>query len=806
MSSEGARRPRAPGDARATYRLQLHAGFDLDAAAALSGYLADLGVSHAYLSPVGQAVPGSTHGYDVVDPNRVSDELGGEAALLRLAARAHAAGLGLLLDIVPHHLAAAPGNRWWWSLLAEGRSGEGARFFDVDWDSPHVEPGTVLLPVLAAPLDEVLAAGELVVETGPEGPVLRYHDRVLPLAPGTADDLPSLPELLGRQHYRLAHWREAARRGNVRRFFDINDLVALRVEDPAVFEATHALVAHLVGTGLVDGLRVDHVDGLRDPAGYLERLAGATGGTWIVVEKILAPGEELPGDWPVAGTTGYEFAERAGALLVDPDAEEALTRLASHITGDDRPWEEVAREARGEVLADHFGAELDRVVRAFERALGPRPHLADALAEVLTALEVYRVYVGAGEVATGPDEARIHAAVESARTRLPAAAPLDDVARVLEGRRPGPAADEARIRFQQLSGPVAAKGVEDTALYRYVRLVSRNEVGSDPGRLALDPEAFHAANGRAGARTLLATSTHDTKRGGDVRARLHVLSEITGEWDAAARRWWAGAARHRREGSPDGAIGYLALQSLVGAWPITVDRLRSYLRKAAREAGVHTSWREPDPGFEEALDAFVEGVLGDPALVEEVEAAVRRVLVPGRVGALAQTLLGLTSPGVPDLFQGTELWDLSLVDPDNRRPVDFDLRTRLLAELHARTDPPAAALADPDDPGRPKLWTVHRALDLRRRRPDRFGPGAAYRPVVADGPAARHVVAFLRAGAVLTVVPRLTVRLGGRWGRTSVDLPGGRWRNVLDGRRHAGGDVRVADLLEAFPVALLERL
>ncbi len=892
---------RRPGPApRATYRLQLHAGFDFDRAAAIVPYLAELGVSHLYCSPILQAVRGSSHGYDVVDHGRINGELGGREGFERLVSAARDHGMGIVVDVVPNHMAVSgEGNAWWWDVLEHGRASRYAAFFDVDWDPPERRlRNVILLPVLPDHYGRVLDAGgirlvrdrtRLLAAAGPRrfpldprslGPLLEeaaglgdsdelaYIGRALgELPPSTAADpgeverrqadaavlgarleiLAEIPRLSGamdrvlarlnadpaaldglleEQNYRLAFWRAASRDLGYRRFFDIDTLIGLRVERPEVFEATHALICELVADGWIDGLRVDHPDGLRDPAGYFERLRASAPGAWIVAEKILVGEEALPADWPIDGGTGYAFADRATGLLVDPAGEEPLTRRYHRFVGDHRTWQEVSAETRLEVLSDALGSDLNRLTHLFVEICEANPRYRDftrhdlhgALREVAAHLPVYRTYVrpGSDAVAEPPsvtpeDRAAVGAAIEASVRARP---DLDtDLLGFLRSLLLLEVAGERRIelaqRFQQLTPAAMAKGVEDTAFYRYLRFVARNEVGSRPDRMAVGPDAVHAAFAADAVDWpggLLATSTHDTKRSGDVRARLALLSEIPSAWGRAVSRLAASAAPHRtRAGLPDRRDEYLFYQTLVGAWPIDAERAVAYARKAAREAKLRTSWTAPEEAYENALERFVRGTLADPSFVGELEAFIAPLVEPGRVAALAQTLLKLTAPGVPDIYQGTELWDLSLVDPDNRRAVDYDRRGTLLRGLEAAA--PEEILAG-SDAGLPKLWLIRRALDLRRRRPQAFGTGASYEPLPALGARAAHLFAYARGGAVIAVVPRLTLRLArtGGWSSTTLPLPAGAWRNVLDGATYVDeAQVGAPTLLARFPVALLER-
>jgi (1->4)-alpha-D-glucan 1-alpha-D-glucosylmutase len=616
------------------------------------------------------------------------------------------------------------------------------------------------------------------------------------------DDIDLLDGLLDRQNFRLAHWRTAGQELDYRRFFDITTLAGLRTEDEQVFADTHVLVLGWLRDGVLDGVRIDHPDGLRDPLGYLERLRTHAPDAWIVVEKILEPGEALPDAWPVDGTTGYDFLNRVGGLFVDVAGERPLTEAYVGFTGEPGDYDEVAHDAEHLVVDQVLAADLRRLtnllVRVCERERRyrdfTRPELAAVLGETVACFGVYRTYVRPGEPVTDADERTIAAALDEARRRRGDLDPelFAFLGRMLRGELDGPAA-ELCLRFQQTTGPVMAKGVEDTTFYRFNRLTSLNEVGGHPGHFGVDVGAFHAAMADAASRwprSMLASSTHDTKRSEDVRARLALLSEIPGELADAVARWSKTNDRHRRGAWPDRNVEWLLYQSLIGAHPLPVDRALAYVEKATKEAKQHTSWIDPVPAYDDAVRTFVEGALGDDEFLADLDAFVRVLVEPGWVNALAAQLVKLTAPGVPDIYQGTELWDLSLVDPDNRRPVDYDRRRRLLAELDGMT--PAEAWARCDE-GLPKLLVTRDALRLRQRLPDVFAAGS-YEALPVTGAAAAHVVAFARGGRVATVVPRLPLTLAraGGWRDTAVELP---W----------AGPVPVADLLGDLPVALVER-
>jgi (1->4)-alpha-D-glucan 1-alpha-D-glucosylmutase len=821
-------RPRA-----ATYRVQLHAGFTFDDAAAISGYLASLGVSHLYCSPYLQAAPGSTHGYDVIDHSRLNAELGGAAGHARLTAALAGAGLRQVLDIVPNHMAVGPaGNAWWQDVLASGVESRFADHFDIDWDPPQpLLAGKVLVPVLGDHYGRVLEAGELRVARGAGGLVVRYYDHELPLAHHTQlsdpeiealnSDADALDALLRRQNYRLAHWRTAAEEINYRRFFDISTLAGLRAEDPQVFADTHHLILAMIRDGTLDGLRVDHVDGLADPAGYLERLHAETGGAYVVVEKILEAGEDLPATWPVAGTTGYDFATAIGQLFTDPAGEAPMRTCYERFTGEGHDWKRIVHAAKLEIMHGSLAAEVERLTHLLAHVTDhhrrerdfTRRQLRETLCELLAAFDVYRGYAYPGRPVSEADAACVAAAVAAAQERRP---DLDGelagfVGELLTCAYPGSAENDFAVHFAQVSAPVMAKGVEDTAFYRYHVLTSLCEVGGDPGTFGRPAGDFHsamAAAARHWPQAMLTLSTHDTKRSADVRARISLLAECPQAWEQAVTGWARHNERHKSAGWPDRNAEYLLYQNLVGAWPIETARAGAFMAKAVKEAKVHTSWTDPVPAYDDAVQAFVAAILADPWFVASLEEflAGQQLVERGRISSLAQTTLLLTCPGVPDIYQGSEVWDLSLVDPDNRRPVDYAARERLLAALAGAG--PHQALERMADGG-PKQWLIARLLAHRARAPQAYAPGSGYEPLAVAGEKADHLVAFTRGGSLAVIVPRLVGRLGGgpwglgAWGDTAVTLPPGSWHDVLTGEQVSGGAARVEALLARFPVTVL---
>lgn len=870
-----------------TIRLQFHKDFTLDDAAGLADYFAQLGVSHVYASPVFRARSGSTHGYDVADPTEINPEIGGEPALRRLVAALRARGLGLILDIVPNHMGVGPENPWWNDMLARGPASAYAGFFDVDWMST-ADPamaGKILLPVLGEQYGEALAKGHLRLVRDEYGtPVAGYHEAHFPLRPEDASALsaegldealthhdPSTEEgrarlhaLLERQHYRLAWWRTASDEINWRRFFDVNELAGLRIEQPDVYEAAHALIFRLYAGGLIDGVRIDHVDGLAEPGAYCRRLRARLarldarrpteappGPAYLVVEKILAEDEALPGDWETDGTSGYDFMDEVSAVLHDATGAEPLTELWAEIAPERGNFASEEHRARLQIVGESFTAERESLVGVLHRIaradLATRdsslPSLRRTLAELLAHFPVYRTYAGP-EGRSPTDEAVMAQAVDAARSHVrPGEEPvLDLVSRWLGGEPPAAIADpearglreEAIRKFQQLTSPVAAKSVEDTAFYRYGRLISRNEVGSDPDVLAIPVDEFHrraARRGRSFPHAMLATATHDHKRGEDARARLAVLSEIAGDWWDTMHAWRRRnrALLQRADGrrAPDPIDEAMLYQTLVGAWPPDLrpddrsgverlaERIERWQLKAIREAKRDSRWTAPDEAYEAACTAFArELLLGRSAAFRHLVAGfVDRIGAAGAVNGLSQALLRMTAPGVPDLYQGADFWDFSLVDPDNRAPVDFSAR---IAALHDTAEP--AALLETWQDGRVKQAVVTRTLRFRQAHAALFAQGG-YEPLATRGALADKLIAFARrheSGLVVTLASRHAARLteGGvplipawAWDDTEILVPNAPagLTDVLTGRTIAldDGRIRAADALAALPVALL---
>jgi (1->4)-alpha-D-glucan 1-alpha-D-glucosylmutase len=960
---------------RATYRLQLHAGFGFRAATELVPYLAALGVSHVYCSPYLRARPGSTHGYDIIDHNALNPEIGSLEDFEQLVQALQAHGMGQILDLVPNHMGVmGADNMWWMDVLENGPASVYADYFDIDWEP--INPALrhkILVPVLGDHYGVALDRGEIKLAFEPEagGFALFYFEHRFPVAPrayprileralralpmqavddtsraefeslvsafthlpprdasdpehiiernrdkevhkrrlaalcrahpalveaiqaalqaingtpGDARSFDTLHELLETQAYRLAYWRVASDEINYRRFFDINDLAALRIENEAVFEATHRLVLELVASGKVQGLRIDHPDGLYDPAEYFQRLqdriAASTGAPserrrhrgrglpmYLVVEKIAAGHERVPESWPIHGTTGYRFANVVTGLFVDTAARTRIDRIYRAFTGEQASFEDVVYSSKRVILRNAVSSELNvlatqlaRIAQADRRTRDFTLNtLRQALTEVIACFPVYRTYIA--ERVSAQDHRYIEWAVARAKQRSQASdiSIFDFVlSALLDQPVQGAAALAQQVRtfamkFQQITAPVTAKGVEDTSFYRYHRLVSLNEVGGDPDRFGITLAAFHGASqdrAKHWPHTMLAGSTHDSKRAEDVRARINTLSEMPAAWRLSLRRW-SRINRSKKlelDGAPAPSANdeYLLYQTLLGSWPDGAldeaglaayrSRIEAYMIKAVREAKVHSSWINVNAAYEQAVSGFVQALLGrlqSNLFLEDFQALQRLVAWLGRLNSLSQTLIRLVSPGVPDIFQGTELWDYSLVDPDNRRPVDWARRRTLLEQVRPLlTRPPQERVAQlqvmlrqPED-GRCKLFLICAALDARKRHDALFERGD-YVAVTAEGLHARHIVAFARRAAAdgaIAVAPRFYAELcerpgalplgSGVWGDTSLPLswlpPGTQLRDVLSGRPVSvqagseGARIPVGELLSAFPVALLE--
>jgi (1->4)-alpha-D-glucan 1-alpha-D-glucosylmutase len=888
----------------ATYRVQFNQDFRFQDAIAILPHLHRLGISHLYASPIFAAREGSMHGYDVVDPNRLNPALGAPEDFDALVDALLDRGMGLLLDIVPNHMAASPENRWWMDVLENGSASPYASYFGINWGSPDkTVQDKIFLPILGEPYGRVLDRGELKISYEQSGFFLNYYAHRLPIAPvsyarilkpgsepllaipdfclllESLDRLPprtatewealesryrekdaikqrlwavvqqdqsvrdhiqrnleamtadELDEIIQEQPYRIAFWKVATERINYRRFFDVSDLIGMRVEDPSVFEAGHRLALELVRNGKVNGLRIDHIDGLADPLGYQKQLAVED--VYIVAEKILAGDEELPSDWPIQGTTGYDFLGQMNSLFVEPAGLDRLTAQYRSLTGSTESFEDVAYERKSRVIAALFSGEMQDLgahlaALAEEdrnaRDLSPRD-MTQAIIEVTACMGVYRTYTDSFDI-RAIDCAYVRAACDEARRRNPRVDALvyDFVERVLSLRFKKWMSEASRgewllfvKKWQQLSGPVMAKGVEDSAMYVYNRLVSMNEVGGLAETRS--PQQFHSFLQQRRSRwshTMNATSTHDTKRSADVRARINVLSEIPDQWIRNASRWSRWLADKR--GEVDLNEEYFLFQTLIGAWPLHVektsefrDRMKQYVVKASREARTYTSWMHPSQQHEEALQAYVDVLFDDARFQASFRPLCDRVSFYGAINSLSQLLLKVTAPGVPDFYRGEVDWDFSLVDPDNRRPVKFPSLTDFSWEPRE--------LLDTWTDGRVKVFLSEKLLAYRTGNSALFTEGD-YLALESIGKRSQNVFSFARYTSdqwCIAAVPRFATQLSvttrppigiRAWLDSALILPEGaphRWKNVLTGETLSARDGRLSmsRVLEHFPVALL---
>jgi (1->4)-alpha-D-glucan 1-alpha-D-glucosylmutase len=855
----------------ASYRLQLHAGFPLSAAQGVLAYLADLGISHVYLSPCLQAVPGSQHGYDVADPTRISDDLGGEVAWTSFVACARSLGLKILLDIVPNHMSASRHNPWWDDVLAHGPYSKFAKFFD--FRNPRTQTFLIHLCSLARPYGAALDAGELTLKIEEGIPRVTHFEQSWPLAPASwgkllspalADcfdemerlqhlleptavdrtnyqrhfrhaqltlaeanrsgdlqrgvdrvqgDKPLFDAVMQGQFYMLHGWKLSGELTNYRRFFDIDTLIGIRAELSSVVAATHARIEEMIFKDEIEGVRIDHPDGLREPLAYFKRLREVLPNGRIYIEKILENDERLNQEWPIDGTVGYDFLAKVNRLWMDDQRIDVLTATYSDFTGHSVDFGKLVREKKRAIVESTFSDAHQQLAGAAIliaredwrwRDLSPR-QLREALARMITALPIYRTYRTSLSL-HDEDKRILLEALQSARIGSPE---LDgaafDFLGVLFTKSPLNDAEADFIaKWQQLTPSVMAKGVEDTTFYCFDRLVSCNEVGSQASLVGISADKFHEFCHYLSDRwpnSMLATSTHDNKRSEDVRTRISLLSEIPDRWSEALHLWSQLNAAAWQNRLPDRHAEYLLYQTLIGAWPLDRERCWQYMRKACREAKINTSWHEPNNGYEEKIRGFVAGVFETPEFIASLEHFVEPLILPGRINSLAQTLIKMVAPGVPDFYQGTELWDLSLVDPDNRRPVDFGLRSELLKQARRLT---TAEVLTEWDSGLPKLWMTDRILSIRRERTVDFSAQSRYQPLVAQGSHLGRLLAFRRGENLIAVVPRLTRTLAGEWGDTRLPLPGGAWRNCFTDELMQR-EVSPAELFRSFPVTLLFR-
>ncbi len=808
---------------RATYRLQFNEHFRLVDALALVPYFHELGVSHLYASPLFKAAPHSSHGYDVCDFNQLNPEIGTEDDLEKLIASLRERGMGLVLDIVPNHMGiGTPENGWWQDVLRNGPASRFAQHFDIEWCPPDPKlHGKILLPVLGDRCESILKRSELRIQKENGEAVLCYFENEFPIAPDSIpqnfsaervnSDPHTLNDLIQKQNYSLAFWGDGDSRLNYRRFFAVSTLAGVRIEDEAVFNDVHSLLKRWLGKQWLDGLRVDHPDGLRDPGTYVKRLRSLAPDLWTVVEKILQPGEDMPDDWPVEGTVGYDFLNQLNGLFIQNKNRKALTDFYADFTGEPIDAGRMVREKKRLVLETLFVTEVRRLVDLLVGVAARRPahqdfsseHLREALIVFVACFPVYRTYVRPeDDFVSESDLLYVNRAVTCAKQARPDLAPalfefFGDLLLLLFH---GKSEYEFVARFQQLTGPAMAKGVEDTTFYCLNYFLSVNEVGGDPGKFGVSIDEFHEFCRKLqmdGGHSMLSSSTHDTKRSEDVRARLNILSEMPREWCTAVSRWRKINEQHCKNHFPDRNIEYVLYQTLVSAWPISLERFLAYLDKASCEAKQHTDWNHRNPQYDEALKNFATKVLEDRNFITDVEAFIASLTEAAQINSLAQTLIKFTAPGVPDIYQGNEIWDFSLVDPDNRRPVDFERRKRLLAEVKELS---AVDAWKRRDVGLPKLWIIQKTLEFRAGHQELFNGN--YEPVFPRGNNADHVIAFVRGGGVMTVVPRFMQSRPGEL--PQLLLPRGRWRNEFTGETFIG-EIATGEVFAKFPVALLVR-
>jgi (1->4)-alpha-D-glucan 1-alpha-D-glucosylmutase len=801
----------------ATYRVQLSRGFRIEDATKIVDYLHDLGITDLYASPIMKARPGSNHGYDVIDPTTINPEIGTFEEFSELSTALQNRGMNILLDIVPNHMAASPDNPWWFDLLEKGEHSEYASFFDVNWESKKI-----LLPILGRPYGEVLENRELVLGTESGRPVLKYHEQRLPLAAG-AESLrfEAVDQVLSRQHYRLAFWRKASDGINYRRFFDVTDLIGLRAERDDVFQATHAVSLSLFREGKIGGFRVDHIDGLLDPKAYLDRFPQ----TYLIVEKILGGSERLPADWNTSGTTGYDFLNFLNGIFIDAQGYRELVKAYSEVTGLSADYLEVFHARKRQVMEELFEGEITSLVRRLSEFAEEDRHardlgtadLREAFVSVIAALPVYRTYIRDFHPST-TDRTYIEDAIAAS-----GGGPACDFLRRVLLLEPSWYLQHRKssyldfvMRWQQVTGPVMAKGLEDTTFYVVNPLVSVNEVGGDCNgpETHFGVEQFHQRNQRRLAETphsMNATSTHDTKRSEDVRARINVLSELPSEWTQSLKRWFRW---FKTESAPDMNEQMLIYQAMLGAWPIESSRVRQYVTKALREAKTHTNWLKVNTEYEDKVMGFIDSLYGEQVFMNDFNRFHRKIAWFGALSSLSQVVLKIASPGVPDIYRGTELWDFSLADPDNRRPVEFESRTAMLDQLKKGRSVEDLLRNWAD--GGIKMFMIWKALTLRRTEEELFQTGE-YIELKADGACQEHVVAFarrLRNRWCIAVVPRLLVKmsrsgvppLGSRvWKDTTVPLPEDappRWKNIYTGEM-VFTPLGLSEVFKTFPFGLL---
>jgi (1->4)-alpha-D-glucan 1-alpha-D-glucosylmutase len=838
---------------RATYRVQLNSYFGFQNLKAILPYLNELGISHIYASPIFSAKKGSTHGYDITDPNTINPELGGQVAFEDLMHEVTFYGLGWIQDIVPNHASYSFENNRVEDLLVKGVGSRYAKFFDVNWSHPSPKlRGKILLPILFEPYRQSLKEGKIAL-IYQDGFKIQYNNLTMPLDPETLKKLNSeninqtielhnskpefLDKLLSEQHYTVAYWKTALKHINYRRFFDIAELIGLCQENPEVFEETHQLILEQAEINYFDGLRVDHVDGLYDPEAYLLGLRQRLPDIFLLVEKILTGSEQLPCMWPVEGTTGYDFCTYVNKLFVQADDESKLTECYEQFTGIRQAFKEQLYECKKAVIETSFLGDTCNLRRLFNKSLASinynkpykRSNLLSAIIELLACFPVYRCYLSPNNA----DAESLQIALKDAKQRNPTLTEeFSAITHLLSEIRTSSAALHAFMRLQQLSGAIMAKGFEDTALYRYNRLLSLNEVGSNPEYFGISLAQFHDFNSLKQTKcrfSLNASSTHDSKRGEDVRARINVLSEIPREFRVNIKAWSKlnASRKHEVNGelAPSKNEEYYLYQTLLGAFPWTlrerpefIERIKLHMVKALREAKINSNWLSPDLSYEKAVSAFTTEILSSNCFLEAFLPFQLKVAFHGFYNTLAQTLLKITCPGIPDFYQGSELWDLNLVDPDNRRPVNYPVRQKLLAEIALLDAASAPKLLEHVGDVKAKLYVIYRALQVRREMAELLEQGD-YLPLAVKGVYAKNVLAFCRRkgdGYAVVCVPLFSsnlLRAGDPWssidwGATYLALPKDTPQSLTDAftsntLTSKSGTLQLRDVLGSFPVALL---
>lgn len=811
-----------------TYRIQLTPDFGFKKCVKIIPYLSKLGISHIYFSPYFQAEAGSTSGYDVVDNQQINEELGGENELQKLMQEMNPY-LGAILDIVPNHISIKTDkNKLWIDVLRNGQKSIYAHFFDINYNPSQKKlAGKVLLPVLGDYYKNELENGSIQIVKVDDDYFIKYYEHNFPLNSASIEkikktgediasinkDLQTLDEIINMQFYFLAHWQTADKEINYRRFFSINHLIGLCIEQPDAFEYVHKNIFQMLENKQLDGLRIDHIDGLRSPADYLDKLRNKAPDTWIVVEKILGPAESIPQNWSIQGTTGYDFLNLVNGLFVNPAAKKPLSYLYRQITGENRRYKEMLYKKKLLLLEKNFAGETSRLLDILEQiSMNHKDYrdltlseMKEGLSIIIGYFPVYRTYIkNFDEPISRQDKNYIEYAISTSKKKNPQVHPLvwNFFTDLLLAKLKGERELDFILRFQQLTGPLMAKGAEDTAFYCFNHLVSLNEVGGEPSRFGTSLKEFHnfcAKMQTDWPLTMLATSTHDTKRGEDVRMRINMLSEIPQQWENVVKQLFDMNKKYHSGNLPDANTEYLLYQTLVGTWPIEHRRLLEYMIKAAREEKVHTSWNKVEETYEQALTSFIQNILNDSEFIQSLETFTASILRPAMLSSLSQTLIKYTAVGIPDLYQGTELWDISLVDPDNRRPVDYELRENIFAQMEKMS---AQQALEKLDSGLTKMYVIYQCLKIRRQYQECFAAHSNYIPLEFTGTMTKHIVGFVRSDKIITIAPRFLISLNNDWKNTAAALPSGRWKNIFTGRKFENL-IEIMNLLGEFPIALL---